>query len=50
MRRIVESTRVSLDGVIGDLKEWGTKTILALAGSKALPSGVVVLTYRPAAG
>jgi hypothetical protein len=60
MRKVIESTLVSIDGVIGDPPAWAGEyfdkeaeraalTTLRLVGTKTLETGVVVLSYQPAA-
>jgi hypothetical protein len=56
VRRIIESTLVSLDGVIGDPQTWAVEyldsaaeqdAVDRLVAAKTLATGVVVLTYQP---
>jgi hypothetical protein len=47
MRKIINSTYVTLDGIIGDPQDWpGNGIEDELAGTLALNTGTVILTYR----
>jgi hypothetical protein len=53
VRKIIESTLISADGVVGDPQGWamqhreGQKKPLKFVGAKTFGTGVAVLTYEP---